>query len=610
MTEEPTPTLTVVTPAYDVVPGREAVRGSRLAMVLRAAAVLSVVASLAMRDVHRAGYYAGWDLLGSAEGLFLVSTRSARELFHWYVDHHYDGQIAWSTYGLPVALLPGWLASIWPSDRWPSLVTLGFTLLSLSWVGRAVELQGSEWAIVPLAWGASSTLLSWSIAGFGYMSGVWPHALALWTVLRWRRHWFATAILALLAIELSWQGQELGRTVFLVFLAAALFVRPAPGVTRAVWLAAGGWALWDVWRHPTFNSGRYSHLGFGSDAGARLHALAHRFFVEDYLDVPVLFALGLASVLLMRRNRWFWRTLLGAQVGLVVVLSLNSGILQGVEAVWPRRVLLLDFVCLAAVVALYHEHRGRWLMRAVLISALVAGNVWQLRDTWRWARQPLDRHATGSDFPLPYTQTTLDYGVPFELVDWARDMRADVERGKRVILVYNFSSYDENATNPAGVLERLYLTLGHDRFQRSVFVFGTQMARWNDFPIRPLREVERFAREIRDPAEFVGYYRTHPWDWPEFGIDATATFKALGERWDVVWDADRPLARVTGQIHRFTLRPYPAEPSEAQGGGRASHSRSGSGRQLVGPIGLGNSFTSTHWFGSSSAALGTQSVHP
>ena len=225
---------------------------------------------------------------------------------------------------------------------------------------------------------------------------------------------------------------------------------------------------------------------------------------------------------------------------------------------WPRRVLLLDFVCLAAVVALYREHRGRRLVRAMLLGALVAGNAWQLRDTWRWSREPLDRHATGADFPLPYTHTTLDYSVPFELVDWARDMRADVERGKRVILVHNFSSYDENATNPAAVLERLYLTLGHDRFERSVFVFGAQTARWNDFPIRPLRELKQFADKITEPTDFVGYYRTHPWDYPVFGMDAAATFKAISQRWDVVWDADRPLAHIAGQIHRFTLRRYAA----------------------------------------------------
>src|SRR3989442_1622394 len=227
MPEEPTPTLMLVTPAYDEEPGRDAVRSRRLAMALRAAAVLRVVVSLAIGDMHRAGYYAAWDLLGSA----------------------------------------------------PCFVCVG---------------------------------------------GVRTLTPAVWRVVGCYRHWFAPALLSLLAIELSWHGQELGRTVFVVFLAAALFVRPAPRVTRAVWLAAGGWAFWNVWRHPTFNSGRYSHLGFGSDAGARLHALASRFFVQDYLDIPGLFTVGLASVLLLRRHRWFWRTIPAVQGGPVVLPALSS----------------------------------------------------------------------------------------------------------------------------------------------------------------------------------------------------------------------------------------------------------------------------------------------
>jgi hypothetical protein len=90
-----------------------------------------------------------------------------------------------------------------------------------------------------------------------------------------------------------------------------------------------------VWHHPTFNSGRYSHVDFGSDAGARLLALASKVFVERYLDLPVLFVVGLASILCLRRDRWFWRAIVGVQAALVVLLALNSGILQGVGRCGP-----------------------------------------------------------------------------------------------------------------------------------------------------------------------------------------------------------------------------------------------------------------------------------
>jgi hypothetical protein len=541
--------------ARDATPAR---RGRGVALVVVATA--SVAVSLVLREVHRAGYYAGWDLLGSAEGLFLVSTRTLAELWRWYIVHHHDSSMAWSTYGVPLALLPGWLASLWPGEHWSTLVTFSLTVVSLFWLGRALWLEGAEWGVLVLAWGASSTLLSWSIAGFGYMSGVWPHALALWIVMRWRRRWFTTLLLALVAIELSWNGQELGRTIFVVFLAAALLLRPAPLPTRLVWLLAGGWALWDVWHHPTFNSGRYSHVDFGSDAGALLMALASKVFVECYLDLPVLFVVGLASILCLRRDRWFWRAIVGVQAGLVVLLALNSGILQGVGAVWPRRILLVDFLCLAVTVALYRELSGRRLA-AALIAVLLLGNGWQLADTWRWSREPLDRHGTGVDYPLPYTQTTVDYTVPFALVDWAHDMAADVARGRRLILVYNFSSFDESTTNPTAVLERLYLTLGHPKFSQSVFVFGSVAVRWNDFPIRPMSELPGFVQGLSDPGSYDGYYRSpyrspHPSDAPTFAQEASAIFAALETSWDVVWQDDRPTPHA-GHIHRFGLAAYP-----------------------------------------------------
>jgi hypothetical protein len=201
--------------------------------------------------------------------------------------------------------------------------------------------------------------------------------------------------------------------------------------------------------------------------------------------------------------------------------------------VWPRRILLVDFLCLAVTVTLYRELSGRRLA-AALIAVLLLGNGWQLADTWRWSREPLGRHGTGADFPLPYTQTTLDYVVPFALVDWAHDMAADVARGRRLILVYNFGSYDENATNPTAVLERLYLTFGHPKFFQSVFVFGSEI-RWNDFPIRPMSELPGFVQGLSDPGSYDGYYRPpHPFGSPTFAQESSAIFAALGTSWDVV----------------------------------------------------------------------------
>jgi hypothetical protein len=523
-------------------------------VVLPAFAVGSIVLALTGRVVHRGGYYPGWDILGAAQGLHLIATRTPGEILRWLAEHHYDPGMGWSTYGVPLVLLPGWLALHWPWDYWTHVVTFVLTLASLWFVGRALGLRGEDWGILLLAWGASATLLTWSIEGFPYMSAAWPHALALWIVLRWREHWLATVLLSAVAIELSWHSQELGRTVFVVFFAAALFVRPTPWLTRVVWGIAGIWQLVDVWRHPTFNTARYSHVGFGSDAGERLLALGQRIFIEQYVDLPLLFVLGTAAAVLMRIHRWFWLGLLGAQVMLVVLLALNSGILQGVEGVWPRRFLMVSFLCLVTTVALYREAKSRPLAAGVLLGALLVGNAWQILDTLRWVRQPLDREGKGWDFPLPFTHNSLDSTVYFASVDWAREMRAEVERGKKVLLVYNLSSYEENATDPIAILERLYLQLGPERFSSSVFVHGSQTVRWNEFPIRPLRDLEPFVERL-DPGEFVGYHRQHPRDEAKFLSEAQTILDTIERYWRIVWDPERNSAADPGRLRRFTLAP-------------------------------------------------------
>jgi hypothetical protein len=225
---------------------------------------------------------------------------------------------------------------------------------------------------------------------------------------------------------------------------------------------------------------------------------------------------------------------------------------------------MVDFLCLSATVVLYRELRGRGLAAKLLVAALLVGNAWQLIDTWRWSRQPLDKEAKGWDFALPFTQSTLDHRVPFAIVDWAREVRAEVARGKKVILVYNLSSFEENATDPAGIPERLYLSLGHQRFMQSVFLFGSQSGRWNEFPVRDMRDLEAFVRSIAEPAEFVGYLRTHPFDELRFQQEATTILERLARRWTLVWDPDRDLPHGRGQIRRFRLQAARMEQSRKE----------------------------------------------
>jgi len=59
---------------------------SRLDVSITALALVVVGASLAMRVVHRGQYYPGWDVVGAAHGLHLVSTKAPGDLLRFYVD--------------------------------------------------------------------------------------------------------------------------------------------------------------------------------------------------------------------------------------------------------------------------------------------------------------------------------------------------------------------------------------------------------------------------------------------------------------------------------------------------------------------------------------------
>jgi hypothetical protein len=518
-------------------------------------ATASAAASLWLRVVHRGLYYPGWEVVGAAQGLFDVTTKTWAEILATLR----GPADVWNTFGIPSALFPGWLASHWPSEWWPHRVTFALTLASLLLVARAFD----AWTVVLLAWGASGVLLTWSITGFAYVSSVLPFALAFWVVQRWRARPFATLALAALAVESTWHVQEIGRTVFVVFLAAALLIRGVPRSTRAVWLLAGGWQLWATLHHQTFNTSNYSGMRVPATldglaaAAPRLVALGER-VLRMHVDIPVLMLAGIVAALFAPRDRWFWRVVVGVQLGFVVLLAVNTGMLQGPEYVFPRRVILLDFVSLAAAAAFTAAARPR--ARAAVIALLLAGNIWQLADVWRWSREPIRPLGSDQAWTLPFTENVLDYYVPFFPVDWYRELRDRVDAGQKLLLLYNLTSYDENNTNPTGVLERLYLHLGPERFAASVLVFGSDRVRWNELPVRPLADVPAALDAIADPGEFSGHLLTHPYDASDWAWstrhreEVATTLRAIAARFRIEWAAPqkdaggRTLLRFT--IHR------------------------------------------------------------
>jgi hypothetical protein len=246
--------------------------------------------------------------------------------------------------------------------------------------------------------------------------------------------------------------------------------------------------------------------------------------VDPQVDHPGFLLLGVASLLLVCRHRGLWWVLLAAHLAFVVLLGLFD-----LNGVWPRRVLGLEFLCLTGIVALWVEAGPR--VRAALLGTLLLANAWQVQSLLRWHAAP--RPVGEFDFMLPFVHSRIDYMVSYLEVDWYRTLRRHVDRGETLLLLYNLSAIAENHTNPAGVLERLHLHLGHDRFVEQVLVFGSVSNRLTTLPIRPLEDVDRWVRLLDDPAGIVGYEFQNVRDERRFLSEMRRIKAAVATRFDV-----------------------------------------------------------------------------
>jgi hypothetical protein len=231
-------------------------------------------------------------------------------------------------------------------------------------------------------------------------------------------------------------------------------------------------------------------------------------------DIPIIPGLGLLAALLVRTNRWLWRGLLAVHVALLAWLVANAGDPEA-GALWPRRVLLVETLSILTI-AVAAVDRPRW--RGFFLAALLAGNVWQLRETLAWARSP-DSPRAGFRYALPYSYANIDYYVPLDVTPWTDEI---------------LDSYFENPTDPTAIPERLYVALGHHRFTEHIAVFGSRTVRHHVFPIRPLADVDGVVNAIADPRDVVVHGLSSPLDAPSVVAEFDVVRQALEKRFRLV----------------------------------------------------------------------------
>jgi hypothetical protein len=482
--------------------------------VLPGAAFLSLGGSLLARAWGRGAYYPGWDILGPAHGLYVLSTRPLGQA----LETLYRGVPAFrywnSTNSLLYTVVPGALGRVWPSEYWGHWLTLALVLLTFGLILHVAELPPRESWLLCLAWGASPALLSFSVAGYPYATGFLPHALALVIVTSpWlRARPLVSLVMAFLATELSWHVYEAGKTLIVVLVLGALLERRAPWTTRTAWLAASVVQVIRLLVQRGYNVD-YVLGGAGRGPGALaaaavsvLHAL-----LLPVVDVPLLIPLGIVALLFVRRHRWL---LIGGAASQLLTVVLATAV--DPAAIRPRRFLTTSFYCMTALAIAFREaapdEGRRSLRRLVIVTALLGGSLWQLADLWLFFRVP----PSGRTQPLPFTFSQDDYTVAAAATDLAKRVRREVGAGLRVVMLYNLSS--ETLADPAGLLERLYLSMGHGAFVRSVLSFGSSRCRggagpsartrYDCLPIHPLGDSEHdLAALAAEGTQAVAYYK-------------------------------------------------------------------------------------------------------
>jgi hypothetical protein len=488
---------------------------------------LGLAGSLLYRVHERGPYYPGWDVLGSAQGVHTLSAHPLPEALARLL-RGVTGFRYWnSTNSLLYTLGPGSLGRMWPTEYWAHWLTFALVLVTFWLILRVAGLSVRDGWFLALAWGASSALLSFSVAGYPYATGFLPHALALAIVASpWlRAHPLVSVAAALLATEISWHLYEAGKTLIVVFMVAALVERTAPWAARVGWLLASG-----------VQAGRLvGERGFNVDqviggAGAGLPVLmaaagrTARALVRPEVDLPVVVPLGLLALMLVRRHRWLLAGGLASQLITVVLASATDP-----AAIRPRRLLTTAFYCLTILAVAYRQAAAgsRSRLRLALVTALVAGNLWQAADLALFFRVP----PAGRTHPLPFTSSPDDYFVAAGVTEMAREARDEIDRGRTVVLLYNLNS--EGIADPAALLERVYLASGHERFVRSVLAFGRHRCRYDCLPVRPLEDIEKdMAGLSGDGRDAVAFYKKAPS--PRRHVEeATMVFAALRRHFDL-----------------------------------------------------------------------------
>ena len=457
--------------------------------------LLPIIAIL-WRVLYRSYHYAGWEIANAARGLLLIEYLGVWEAIKesFYITRHcqYCGGA-----GFIKTFIPGFLTFIYPWEYW-ALTFFFFLSVLIVWItGVAFRLKGKQWAIFALAIGSSATILSQSIYG-GYVAGFLPHALALLIIFNpyFRKRWWLGLLLGLITIEISWHGYSLGKIIFIVFFLAALFQTNANIKNRIVNFLLGSISallLYITNVGLTINTyKRFDNLI--EITRDNIYEILKTIFYDPGQDLMILPVLGIIGLFFLRRNRIFFTVALLSQWILFLHLALH-----GVPSIRPRRFLYVEYyniIIILVVLQQWWPEIKKPLVRVMvgcLVTVLLYGNFLQFKNLKEFTS--VDIHE--QKYSMPYMFSHGDYFIRPQLEDAARDITKLVNQGKKIILIYNAHVFNENATNPEKLPERLYIKLGHEDFIKNIIIFNHKKRKIWQVPMLPMSGMKERLDEIK-----------------------------------------------------------------------------------------------------------------
>ena len=442
-------------------------------------ALTFLVISLALRIFIRGHYYPGWDLMGSGHGYFTLSNApffkavvqfwvDSRDFFYW---NHSNS--------LVYTLITGGLNFVIHWQYWAHALTFLLWLATLLTIFVSTKCPTSKLWILILGWLASPNLLAFSIAGYPYILGALPFVLGLALL---KSHWWRTQPMmfllgSLLVCELSWHLYETGKMVWVLFVACAFLFRGLGLFNRLSLLIASGIQLAQLRRFSGSNIDFFSNLkNFKIDQYFEIPPTFVSEMVQGHIWTPFLFFAAISVLLASDRRRIVDILMFGIGFGLMAMLFL-----KGPYEWRGRRFLTSDILFLLVIVRGFRDQArniadGPKLFRhayTFAIVSLIFGSLFQLYQLFIFTKVPFRDRPTS----LPGYYSQSDYGVYYDGIDVANWILERVADNQTVIWLYNLDSYPENNTDPASLLERVYLTMGDKKFKERVKVFGQNKSR-------------------------------------------------------------------------------------------------------------------------------------